>query len=141
MQIILLTTCFYYTSACVWSRCLPIVMLLLNRWLLFIIKLKLVHKYFDSKSYWFYIKIKQIFFSIQFTSSIFAYTRLKKAPEICCIITKGKGKTSMNELEKNKDTSFLSQVKILEQVHKYKNNGLNFLRNTMYMHKISIIKL
>ena len=66
---------------------------------------------------------------------------LKKAPEICCIITKGKGKASMNEWEKNKDTSFLSQVKILEQVHKYKNNGLNFLKNTMYMHKISIIKL
>ena len=65
-KIKLLTTHFYYVTACVWSRYVPILMVLLNRWLLLIIKLKLVHKYFDSENCWFYIK--NVFCSVQFTS-------------------------------------------------------------------------
>ena len=51
-----------------WSRYVPILMLLLNRRFPLIIKLKLIYKYLHSVSYWFYIEIKKVFFSVQFTS-------------------------------------------------------------------------
>ena len=40
----------------------------LNRGMPLIIKIKLVNKCFDFESYWFYIEIKKVFFSVQFTS-------------------------------------------------------------------------
>ena len=60
MQIKLLTKLFYYLIACVWSRYLTILMLLLHshNWLL---NWSYVNKYFDSESYWFYIEIKKAF--------------------------------------------------------------------------------
>ena len=40
-----------------------------------------------------------------------------------------------------KDSSVLLKVIILEQVNKFKNNGLNFFKNTIYMCTILLIKL
>ena len=40
-----------------------------------------------------------------------------------------------------KDSSVLLKVIILEQVNKFKNNGLNFFKNTIYMSTILITKL
>ena len=60
MQINLLTKLFYYLIACVWSRYLTILMLLLHRQPL-LLNWSYVNKYFDSESYWFYIEIKKDF--------------------------------------------------------------------------------
>ena len=49
--LMLLFSCCHYTDSCHW---------LLN-W-------SYIDKYFDSESYWFYIEIKKVFFSVQFTS-------------------------------------------------------------------------
>ena len=40
-----------------------------------------------------------------------------------------------------KNTSVLLKIVIFEKVHKYKKNGLNFLKSTVYMRTTPFIKL
>ena len=61
MQIKLLTICFYCIIACVLSRYVPILMLLLNGRLPLVLNWSYVNKDLDSESYWFCIKIKKDF--------------------------------------------------------------------------------
>ena len=96
------------------------------------------------------------------------YKEWKRPPKFVALLKKEKGKTAINEWENddfdfpwalynvykkirtiffpylltcwNKDTSVLLKVKVFEQVHKYENNGLNFLKNTMYVCTIPLIK-
>ena len=96
------------------------------------------------------------------------YKEWKRPPKFVALLKKEKGKTAINEWENddfdfpwalynvykkirtiffpylltcwNKDTSVLLKVKVFEQVHKYENNGLKFLKNTMYVCTIPLIK-
>ena len=66
--------CFYCITACVWLKYVPMLMLLLNRWLSLIIKLKL-------SVFWFWkllILYRKIFFSVQFTSIQRVYLHVQR---------------------------------------------------------------
>ena len=104
----LLTTRFYYISACVWSSYVLVLMLLLNRWLLLVIKFKL-HSYF----FWFWKLLilsrnqKGFFLSL-------VYKHLKGR---CAYTRKGKG-TQLKKTS-NAYTAFFKTGLFIEWMKKF----------------------
>ena len=94
--------------ACVWSRYMPLIMLILNRWLLLNVKLKLLILNRNQKGFLLspVYKCLKVYLYIQEAKKTpqwrkpamckqgFFKTNLFKGPIICCITNKGKRKNS-----------------------------------------------